>query len=111
MVDYRDLIKSEFLSRRSKNQFYSLRKFAGDLGLTPMHLSYLFEHQRGLSKQKAAQVATALGLRGYTAKAFLFLVSEQSGRAKMERALAKNALQTRPGLIRAKESLSTRIKK
>ena len=48
-MDYREIIKAEFYRRRINNPFYSLRSFAKDLGLTPMHLSYLFKGKRGLA--------------------------------------------------------------
>jgi plasmid maintenance system antidote protein VapI len=55
-VDYREIIKAEFLKRRSENPFYSLRKFSKELGIAPSHLSYLIRGERGLSKDNALQV-------------------------------------------------------
>jgi uncharacterized protein (TIGR02147 family) len=88
-MDYRDLIKAEFARRRGLNSFYSLRTFAKDLGLTPMHLSYLFRGKRGLSKLNALAVAKGIGLRTFAAKRFCLMVSAQSGRSKVERNVAK----------------------
>jgi len=90
--DYREIIKTEFISRRSKDPFYSLRSFAKDLDLLPSHLSYIIRGKRGLSKDNALQVAYNLGLKTFAAQKFKFLVSAQSGRSIVERNLAKQGL-------------------
>lgn len=92
-MNYHQIIRSEFERRRKKDLFYSLRQFARDLDLTPMHLSYLLRGERGLSKHKALQVAYRLGIKGYMARSFQYLVVSQSGRSKSQRQLAKQALQ------------------
>ncbi len=109
-MDYRDLIKAEFLRRRELDPFYSLRTFSKDIGLKPMHVSYLFKHQRGLSKESARQVATAIGLKGFPAKRFQILASAQSGRSKVERNLAKNALK-RKFIAKSEKELLKRLVK
>lgn len=91
-MDYRLVVKTEFLKRRSANPFYSLRTFAKELGIAPSHLSYLIRGERGLSKDNALQVARGLGLKTFSAQKFRFLVSAQSGRSKVERSLAKQGL-------------------
>lgn len=52
-MDYRELIAAEFERRQSKNPKYSLRGFAKELGLTPMHLLYVMRGERGISKKLA----------------------------------------------------------
>jgi uncharacterized protein (TIGR02147 family) len=91
-MDYRAIVKAEFLKRRNENPFYSLRTFAKELGIAPSHLSYLIRGERGLSKDNALQVARALGLKTFAAQKFKFLVSAQSGRSKVERNIAKQGL-------------------
>ena len=91
-VDYREIIKAEFLRRRAKDPFYSLRSFAKDLGLFPSHLSDVLKSKRGLSKNNAFDIASALGLKTFAAQKFRFMVSAQSGRSKIERTLAKQGL-------------------
>lgn len=93
VMDYRDIVKAEFFRRRSIDPFYSLRSFAKDLNLEPMHLSYLLKHKRGLSKDNAMYVALELGLTGFAARRFCFMVSAQSGRSRAERNLAKMGLE------------------
>ena len=58
--DYRDLLKSEFNLRQSKNKNYSLRSFARDLNLDPGNLSKLFAHKKNLSLNKAMLIAKKL---------------------------------------------------
>ncbi|MEK6629022.1 MAG: helix-turn-helix domain-containing protein [Bdellovibrionota bacterium] len=91
-INYREIINAEFVKRRKSTSFYSLRKFAVDLGLKPMHLSYILRGKRGLSKDNALQVASALGLKSFELQSFRFLVSAQSGRSMLERSLAKQWL-------------------
>lgn len=91
-LDYRDLIKAEFLKRRETKPFYSLRNFADDLGLQPSHLSGLFAKKCGLSINSARAITKELGLRPFAARRFYFLVSVQSGRSIVERNAAKQGL-------------------
>lgn len=91
-MNYIEIIKAEFLKRRATDHNYSLRKFAKDLDLKPMHLSYLLKGQRGLSKKSAQRVALAIGLRAYEAQHFRFQVAAQNGRSVVERNLAKQWL-------------------
>jgi plasmid maintenance system antidote protein VapI len=91
-LDYKLMIKMEFLKRRGRQPFYSVRTFAKDLRLGPMHVSYLLKGQRGLSKHNAYQIGRALGLNPRQAEKFRFLVSAQSGRSLRERNLARQAL-------------------
>jgi plasmid maintenance system antidote protein VapI len=91
-MDYRDLIKAEFLKRRNADSFYSLRNFAKDLELKPSHLSYILRKEKGLSKDNAVRIARVLGLKTFEVQRFCFLVSAQSGRGYIERNLAKQGL-------------------
>ena len=90
--NYREILKREFLHRRSKQTNYSLRKYADDLGLKPNHLSYILRDKRGLSKSKSIRVCGGLKLPHNRARKFLFLVSAESGRSLAEKNLAKQWL-------------------
>ena len=92
-MDYREMIKAEFLKRRQDDPFYSLRSFAKDLEILPSHLSYIMRGQRGLSKENAQRVALRMGLTSVAVQHFRFLVSAQSGRSKTERGFARQGLQ------------------
>ena len=108
-MDYRDLIRAEFLKRRTKEPFYSLRQFAKELELSPMHLSYLLRGKRGLSKKNARRVAYRIGLITFAAQRFMFLASAQSGRSKGERHSARSGLQ-RKWIAEADKVLSHKLK-
>ena len=90
---YIEILKTEFLHRRSKNIFYSLRSFAKDLELDPMHLSNILNNKRGLSRRKAEFIARRLlHLKFVERRRFLLLVSATSARSCFERNLAKMGL-------------------
>jgi plasmid maintenance system antidote protein VapI len=56
LVDYRDVLRKEFLKRRSQNQSYSLRDFARLLNLDASQLSRILHKKSGLSKKNADRV-------------------------------------------------------
>lgn len=91
-LGYVSLLKKYFALRKKRNPRYSLRKYAKDLELTPMHLSYILRGQRGLSRQKAEVVAQVLRLSYADRKKFLHIVSALSARAFRERNLAQLGL-------------------
>ena len=91
-LSYVVLLKQGFELRKKRNPRYSLRKYAKDLGLTPMHLSYILRGQRGLSRKKAEPIIQFLRLSFADRKKFLLLVSVLSGRAFTERNLAQLGL-------------------
>ncbi|WP_409479949.1 hypothetical protein [Pseudobdellovibrio sp. HCB154] len=92
-IRYIEILKAEFVHRRSKNIFYSLRNFAKDLELNPMHLSNILNNKRGLSRRKAEIVAGKLRHLNFSERRrFLLLVSATSARSRFERNLAKMGL-------------------
>lgn len=101
-LDYVSLLKKYFALRKKRNPRYSLRKYAKDLEITPMHLSYILRGQRGLSRRKAEIVAKVLRLSYKDRKTFLQIVSALSARASGERNLAQLGL--RNSLISSRES-------
>lgn len=96
-LSYVALLMKAFELRKKRNSKYSLRRYARDLELTPMHLSYILRGQRGLSRKKAEVVATVLRLSYKDRKKFLQIVSALSARAFRERNLAQLGL--RNGMI------------
>lgn len=91
-LGYVSLLKKYFELRKKRNSRYSLRKYAKDLELTPMHLSYILRGQRGLSREKAEVIARVLRLSYKDRKTFLQIVSALSARAFRERNLAQLGL-------------------
>ncbi len=92
-MEYREIIYAEFSRRRSQNRFYSLRKFAIDLGISKSHLSNILNSKRGLSPELARTIVGKLSLqKGMNHRAFVLLVTKQSARASYKRGLAAQAL-------------------
>lgn len=91
-LGYVSLLEKYFELRKRRNPRYSLRKYAKDLELTPMHLSYILRGQRGLSRKKAEVIAKVLRLSYADRKKFLQIVSALSARAYRERNLAQLGL-------------------
>lgn len=91
-LNYISILKTAFELRQKRNPRYSLRKYAKDLQLTPMHLSYILRGQRGLSRKKAESIAQFLRLSYSDRITFLRIVSALSARAFKERNLAQLGL-------------------
>lgn len=91
-LGYVSLLEKYFELRKRRNPRYSLRKYAKDLELTPMHLSHILRGQRGLSRKKAEVIAKVLRLSYADRKKFLQIVSALSARAYRERNLAQLGL-------------------
>ena len=91
-LSYISILKKYLDLRKRRDPRYSLRRYAKDLELTPMHLSYILRGQRGLSRKKAEVVAKVLKLSYTDRKMFLQIVSALNGRALRERNLAQLGL-------------------
>ena len=86
---YRDLLKSEFNHRQSKNKNYSLRSFARDLTLDPGHLSMVMSQKKNLSLNRAMLIAKKLFDNPSKSQAFyhsveLSLASNDESRKSLE---------------------------
>lgn len=66
-----DLLTNALQSRRDKNPSYSLRAFAKHLDISPSLLSNLLRGSKGISEQKAAQMAKKLQLSKDLSKIFV----------------------------------------
>lgn len=62
LESYRDILTSEFQRRQDRNPRYSLRSFAGFLGMSPAHLSQVLSGKRALSFKAAESIASRLSL-------------------------------------------------
>lgn len=76
------MIRQEFQNRALKNNNYSLRAFARDLGLTSGNLSDVLNKKTGLSLTKASLVAPKLNFRKEDQQLFLKLVEISLGNDK-----------------------------
>lgn len=91
-MKYRDIIRAEFQRRREIKTFYSLRRFAQDLGIKPMHLSAIFKDKKGIGKEKSYLIARALGLTPKESEYFRLLAAQESARAQCMRNLTSQGL-------------------
>src|ERR1039457_1600659 len=91
-IDYREIIKTEFMNRRKFDPFYSLRKYSAELMIKVPHLSRVFSGERGLSKEAAKTAGVAIGLRNIQLREFCLSASALNGRSKTERNLAAMGL-------------------
>lgn len=76
----RDFLQSEFDQRVRVNSRYSLRGFAGFLGLNPAELSQVFKGSRNLSLTSAHKVVNAFGFNNEEARYFLWLLQRDKGK-------------------------------
>ena len=91
-TNYRDIIKNELKKRCEKNSRYSLRAFARDLDLAPSRLSEVLNARTGLSREKAEEIATHLGMNSDEKEFFCTLVESEHARSEIDRELAKTKL-------------------
>jgi uncharacterized protein (TIGR02147 family) len=70
-VDFRTVLRGELLKRVKTDPRFSLRAFAGQLGVSAATLSGVLNGKRILSIKKAAKIAEELGLTPSEAKSFI----------------------------------------
>lgn len=86
------ILLEELSFRKQMNFHYSIRQYARDLDLNPMHLSNILRGNRGLSKRKAEVVARTLHKNYKERIRFLRLVTASCARSKLARNMAKLGL-------------------
>lgn len=94
MHHYQTLLKTEFDSRHRRNQAYSLRAFARDLGLSPGMLSRVLSGKSAPSVLTAKKIAARMGYNAEKQKWFSALVEAQHGRSREIRNRALGFLRT-----------------
>lgn len=87
-TSYRDVLKNELKLRIQKNPSYTLRSFALRLKMQASALSEILNGKRGLSPNRAGQVADALGFQNWERQYFVSLVESMHARSKPVRDLA-----------------------
>lgn len=92
----RDWISQSFEGRLSRNPHYSIRAFARDLGLDPAHLNLLLKGKKGLSMDRAEQIAEKLLLSETEKRLFLLTVKKERSRSFKDRAAADQELDQIP---------------
>lgn len=75
-----EFLQNEFDERVRKNPRYSLRGFAGFLGVNPAELSQVFKGKRHLSLRSAQKITKALGYNNDETRYFLWLLQKEKGK-------------------------------
>jgi hypothetical protein len=83
-----DFLSSELSRRKQRNDSYSARAFARDLGLSPSRLSEVLSGEHGLSELSADRIAIRLKLKPIVRKFWKDLILASNSRNKQVRDLA-----------------------
>ncbi len=81
-MTYQEILKAHLNRRTNMNPRYSLRAFAGLLGLSPSKMSEILSGQKGLSLARAEDICTRLKLKNHETEIFLLSVQAQHSRVK-----------------------------
>ena len=88
-----DFLSHDLDRRKNKNQNYSMRAYARDLGLSVSTLSELLKGTTGMSEKSGFGVAEKLKLNPLEKKFFLDLILAHSARNKTVKELAQRRIQ------------------
>lgn len=89
-MDYRQILKQHFETRRAKNNRYSQRAFARDLELSPGYLTQVLKGDRNLSVEKAAKIVKQLKFGNAEMEIFLEAVQLANRSTPSFRAFLEN---------------------
>jgi uncharacterized protein (TIGR02147 family) len=105
MIKYQETLKGYFQRRLAINPRYSLRSFARFLDMQPSKLSEVFNGKKGLSLDKARDIAKRINLAPQDKLAFELSVLSQHGRSQAQRKEALSQLQRLEVRSKAKSSM------
>lgn len=108
-TSYRRILKDAFLTRKEKNQAYSLRAFAKHLGLSPAFVSLVFQEKRHLSPKLAARVAKKLNWNTREQKYFLSLIEFENPKTALSQENAIEQIRKYEGSELRVESLNAEV--
>ncbi len=91
--NYRDILRVEFESRRTRNPGYSQRAFARDLGLGASRMSEVLRGKQGLSPSTAAKLGRGLRLPEVERTYFCNLVTRDHARNEAERKMTQKRIE------------------
>jgi uncharacterized protein (TIGR02147 family) len=93
---YRSFLKSVLAERTQRNQRYSLRRFAQNLGVSPSTLSDVLNGRKNLSPERAVEITTRLQLSPLETDYFCLLVQlEATQDERLRNVLIDRLRQTR----------------
>ena len=84
-LNYRQMLRDEWESRRCRNSAYSMRSFARDLEVSPPFLSRVLSGAKGLSPDRADSIARVLNWTHQKRSSFVLLVRFDSAKSTMAR--------------------------
>lgn len=82
---YQNVLKDELRKRQLRNKSYSLRSYARDLSVAPSWLSEVLNSKKGISKNKAVEITTKLGLRPKNSERFILSTESKFARSPKRR--------------------------
>jgi uncharacterized protein (TIGR02147 family) len=103
--EYQKILYSELERRKTKNENYSLRAFARDIGISSSRLSEIFNDKQGLSKAKAVQIAKKLKFNRQKELWFSNLVEAEHSRSFMLREKAGESVKTHKKIVETHENI------
>lgn len=93
-MDFRAFLVQELQARKERNQRYSLRAFARDLGISASRLTSVLKGTYGLSPEAATLIAPKLEVDLEQQALFISLVAKHHGRSRRERIQGEQQYQT-----------------
>jgi len=94
-LQYRRFLIDELQRRQKKNQAYSSRAFARDIGMNSSRLSEVLSGKVGLSEERAVAIAERLQMDEETKSLFVDLVISEDARSLVTRAAAQARIDAR----------------
>ncbi|MGZ3787127.1 MAG: TIGR02147 family protein [Bacteriovorax sp.] len=91
--NYRTIIGRELEARKRRRSGYSLRAFARDLKIPAPKLSQILNGVCGISRVRAVQIATIIGLSTEEKEFFISLVEAEHSRSPIDRKRAQERLE------------------
>jgi uncharacterized protein (TIGR02147 family) len=88
ITPYIQILRQAFDDRIARNERYSLRAYARDLGMSPSALSSIFNGRKGLSSDQATKIAKKIALTETQTRFFILSVKAKHERSSQMRATA-----------------------
>ena len=105
MKEYQKMLYSELERRKTKNENYSLRAFARDIGISSSRLSEILNDKQGLSKAKAMEISKKLKYNRQKQLWFSNLVEAEHSRSFLLRKKAKESTKIHQRQIESQEDI------
>ncbi len=107
--EYRNVLKTEFQKRLSKNPQYSLRAFSRDLSIAPQMLSDVLNEKKDLSLDSAAEITNKLGLDPISTQNFLDSITLKSCKSELAKKIILQRMDERNQSLVGTKSLNAEL--